>query len=440
VVGFSGGPDSTALLWALSRVARSHPLPLVAAHLDHGCDEESGNRAEHARRVAGSLGVEFVCERVVPETSNLGVEAAARSERYAFLRRTRKAFGASYLAVGHHRDDQLATVVMRLLQGSGLLGLGAMRSVFGDVLRPCLEIGRAQLAAVVLEVGLPTVSDPGNSDLRRPRNKVETKILPWLRNQSEVSDEGLLAAARAARRAGDRIRQHLARELGIEASSREESSKLRLEAFRGLPAPLRPFALDALRRAAGAPYPAPQNARHELDRQLESGGAIGCDCGGGWAWRGAGVWLELARQAQREVGEFSYTLGVPGELPIPEVGLTLRIAESEPAPWMFRGSKTRAAMALPLEVGQQVLIRNRRPGDRVRPFGCSHERKLKDVLIDRRVARSERPALPLLVVDGRIAWVPGVTIDDAFRLEGQQRVWVAELTRTADSAKTQPQH
>jgi tRNA(Ile)-lysidine synthase len=84
-------------------------------------------------------------------------------------------------------------------------------------------------------------------------------------------------------------------------------------------------------------------------------------------------------------------------------------------------------MSLPLEAGQQVLIRNRRPGDRLRPLGCSHHRKLKDILIDRRVERSRRDALPLLVVGDRIAWVPGVTIAHDFRLDGARRAWVAEL-------------
>jgi tRNA(Ile)-lysidine synthase len=94
---------------------------------------------------------------------------------------------------------------------------------------------------------------------------------------------------------------------------------------------------------------------------------------------------------------------------------------------MYRGALTRAAMSLPLEAGQQVSIRNRRPGDRLRPFGCSHRRKLKDILIDRRVDRKRRDSLPLLVVGDRIAWVPGVTIEDDFRLAGAERAWVAEL-------------
>jgi tRNA(Ile)-lysidine synthase len=109
---------------------------------------------------------------------------------------------------------------------------------------------------------------------------------------------------------------------------------------------------------------------------------------------------------------------------VPEIGVTVRIRREPVAPWMFRGSPRRAALALPPDVeraagtstGAQVVVRSRRPGDRLRPLGAPGTRKLKDVLIDRGVPRRERDRLPLLCVGGRIAWVPGVTVDEAFRL------------------------
>jgi tRNA(Ile)-lysidine synthase len=85
-------------------------------------------------------------------------------------------------------------------------------------------------------------------------------------------------------------------------------------------------------------------------------------------------------------------------------------------------------LALPLEPGDRITVRNRRPGDRLHPLGAGGSRRLKEVLIDRRVPRGERDRLPLLCVDGRIAWVPGVTIDYRFRLAGETTAWVAEVT------------
>ena len=98
---------------------------------------------------------------------------------------------------------------------------------------------------------------------------------------------------------------------------------------------------------------------------------------------------------------------------------------------MFEGSPHRAGLALPLAEGDRVTIRTRRPGDRIHPLGASGSRRLKEVLIDRRVPRQVRERLPLLCVAGRIAWAPGVTIDERFRLESEHATaWVAEVATT----------
>lgn len=97
---------------------------------------------------------------------------------------------------------------------------------------------------------------------------------------------------------------------------------------------------------------------------------------------------------------------------------------------MFSGDPRRAALALPepLPVPAVVTARNRRPGDRLRPLGGPGERKLKDLLIDRGIPARERDRLPIVEIGGRIAWVPGVTIDERFRLPaGTEVAWVVEL-------------
>lgn len=113
---------------------------------------------------------------------------------------------------------------------------------------------------------------------------------------------------------------------------------------------------------------------------------------------------------------------------IPELAVALSMRRAPVAPWMFRGEPTRAALAFSGEDGSVVTVRSRRPGDRLRPLGAPGVRKLKDVLIDHRVPRERRDQLPLVEIDGRIAWVPGVTIDEAFRLgPGSSLVWVVEV-------------
>ncbi len=138
VVAFSGGPDSTALLWGMSRLAAERGFRLAAAHLDHAMDPGSGGRAAAAARLAAALSVPLIAGRAgQASTGRAGpaesAEAAGRRARYEFLERVREDFGARWIATAHHRDDQAETVLLRLLFGSGLEGLAGIRPLHGAV-------------------------------------------------------------------------------------------------------------------------------------------------------------------------------------------------------------------------------------------------------------------------------------------------------------------
>jgi tRNA(Ile)-lysidine synthase len=428
VVAFSGGPDSTALLWGVSRLG----YRAVAAHLDHATDGGSAGRAAAAARLAARLGVPFVAERrEVPALRRPGEspESAGRRERYAFLERVRRESGARWIATAHHRDDQAETVLLRLAYGSGLEGLAGIRPVHGAVVRPLLGLSRTELRAAVDAAGLTPLTDPTNADLGLPRNRLRHRLLPALEAAEPGLSEALARLAGRARAAGGALERRLGRILS--APPVADGVALDRSELESLPEPLRPFVLAALHRRAGAPYPAGAAARAELLRQLVGRGRAGCDCGGGWRWEAAaGDLLVLRRGRERErVPDFTYTLQIPGEVEIPELALRVEVSRRPVAAWMFRGSPRRAGLALPLAEGDRVTVRNRRPGDRLHPLGAGGSRRLKCVLVDRRVPRHQRERLPLLCVGERIAWVPGVTIDERFRLRaGETTAWVAEVT------------
>ncbi len=430
VVAFSGGADSTALLWGMSRLAARRGWKLHAAHLDHALDAGSAGRAAAAARLAARLGVPLIRERadvLAGRRTAESPEAAGRRARYGFLERTRERLAARYIATAHHRDDQAETVLLRLLFGSGLEGLSGVRPVHGAVVRPLLGLPRAALLAAVGAAGLTPVEDPTNRDLGVPRNRVRHGLLPALAADEPDLSSRLARLAERSRAAGLALDRRLVACLPL----RPADSGLAVDrrAMESLPAALLPFALAWLHRQAGAPYPAGGAARGELLRQLAGSGRAACDCGGGWRWETAGELLILRRApaARSRVPDFTYTLEVPGELCIPEVSLRLRLSRRAVEPWMFAGSPRRAGLALPLTEGDRVVVRNRRPGDRIHPLGASGSRRLKAVLIDARVPRQERQRLPLLCVGERIAWIPGVTIDQRFRLNGEATAWVAEV-------------
>lgn len=438
LVAFSGGPDSTALLAGLARTAPRLDLDVHAAHLDHGLDADSARRAREAGRMAAALAVPFTAERL--EARDLGgddgPEAVARRARYAFLDRRADEIGARFVATAHHADDQAETVLLRLAFGSGVEGLRGIRRRHGRLVRPLLALRRRTILESLERAGLEGLADPTNEDLAVARNRVRRLLLPRLERRMPGLVERLSSLAAAADGAAERIDGLLEARLSPRPVPREPGVEVERAAFEALPRALQPHALALLHRRAGASYPAGAEARRELLRQLTTnrGGRAGCDCGEGWRWEVASGLLQVVRR-ESSAPRFAYTVSAPGAVEIPELSLRFRLRRGRLAPWMFTACPRRAGLAglgpAAHRGAGRIVVRNRRPGDRVRPLGGG-TRRLKELLIDRRVPRRQRDRLPLLVVDGEIAWVPGVAVGERFRLNAgstgrDERAWIAEI-------------
>jgi tRNA(Ile)-lysidine synthase len=435
IVAFSGGPDSTALLHSLAGLQSSHRIKVIAAHLDHSIDGGSEERARFAHRLANQLHLPFETSREsAPDERRPGesLESAARRIRYTFLQRLAGVHEAVYIATAHHQGDQAETVLLRMLYGSALAGLAGIPARREAIVRPLLEVSREDIESYLEEHRLDTVSDPTNFTLETPRNVVRHLLLPSLRAKDPRIDARLLSLAESARCAVAVADRRL--ETFLNPTSHCEEISCQRQVLEMLPPDLRIFAIGSLARKLGASPPT-RSALTDLSRQLESGQGVGCDLGAGWHLEDRGGTLVLGRR-QAPTAPFAYTLTVPGEIRLPELSLIFRLRRQRVEPWMFRGSRRRVGMVLPLEPGDQVTIRSRRPGDRIQPFGCSYSRRLKEVLIDLKMARRDRDLLPLLTMNENVVWVPGVTIDHRVRLEkGESEAWVAEILHSQETVE-----
>jgi tRNA(Ile)-lysidine synthase len=181
-VAFSGGLDSTVLLHLLAALAQREPLPpLRAIHIQHGLQAAAEAWPAHCQRVCDQLAVPLL-QREVQVLPGASLERAARDARYtAFV----ELLGADeVLFTAQHRDDQAETLLFRLLRGAGARGLAAMPASrplgVGQLVRPLLEVSRAQLEAYASEHGLVWVEDPSNRDERFSRNFLRQQVLPLL--------------------------------------------------------------------------------------------------------------------------------------------------------------------------------------------------------------------------------------------------------------------
>ncbi|MCP4446813.1 MAG: tRNA lysidine(34) synthetase TilS [Myxococcales bacterium] len=200
IVACSGGADSLALAHLAIERARAASLPMpVLAHIDHGLRPESKVEARAVAKFAESLGAPSLVRTVVVEQRGASLEAAARDARYEALDACAAQVGADWILLAHTRSDQAETVLMRIVRGTGLVGLAGMSERRGIYARPLLGLERAQTEEYCLKHGLSYSQDPMNREERYTRVRIRHTVLPQLRLENTRINEALCGLADSAR-------------------------------------------------------------------------------------------------------------------------------------------------------------------------------------------------------------------------------------------------
>jgi len=403
LVGVSGGADSVALLTVLHALAPAWRLTLRVLHVDHGLRADSARDAAFVRALGARLDVpvDVATVRVGPGS----VEAAARAARHAALEAAADRAGATRIALGHTADDQAETVLMRLLEGTGVRGLAGIPPVRGRIIRPLLEARHRDAVAALEAAGLPWVEDPSNHDPKFFRNRIRHELIPLLSAgygpEIVLRLVGMARAARASVEALDRVAE---RELERLAVSDAGAVTLARSALASLPEPV---AAEVLRRAAarlGCRAPLRAWGHRGLRRVLASPaprrpfrlGRVIVEVSGDRIRLGARATVALAERI----------LETPGRLALPEIGRALEAAILPGAGYVVVRDPARAAFDAD-RMPSALRVRARRRGDRFEAFGGG-ARRLKSFLIDAKVPRWERARVPIVEADGRIVWLAGL--------------------------------
>ena len=398
VVAVSGGADSLALLDLLAALAPDLGLDLVVAHADHGIHPASGQLAE---RVRADAAARYGLATTVGELA-LGPDASetkARTARYRFLRAVQEECGARYLVTAHHADDQVETVLMRLLRGSapaGLAGISA-RGARGLV-RPLLPFDRAELRGYALSRGLVPFDDPANADPRHTRAWLRTTLVPALALRLGADAPlALLDVARHARddlRAWDAVLDELP---GLDVQASEGAFDVARRVLSGYDKCLAGRVLRAVAGRAGIRLPPGAAGRlvrfaaaAASGRRLNVPGGLVAEAAFGRLVVYQPKAVPGARALRGAVGEDSFG--------------RYRVAwRREPAPRRIARTGWTTWLA-----ADDILLRAADDGDRLRPLGGVGRRKVRRLLMEAKVGRGERAAYPVVVAAGDVAWVPGV--------------------------------
>jgi tRNA(Ile)-lysidine synthase len=245
LVAVSGGSDSVALAHLLAELAQRDELRVAGVvHLNHQLRPAADDEEAFCGELSARFGWPFHAGRADvaarARSERRSVEDAARTARYEFFEQARLRLEADAIAVGHTRDDQAETFLLRLIRGAGSRGLSGMHPRRGHVIRPLLDCRRRDLRAFLEERGVPFVHDESNDDVRIPRNRVRAELLPLLERRFNPSIVDVLADEATLARDEWEWMERVARETSRGVVSRPDAGVwvLDVPALQRLPAAL----------------------------------------------------------------------------------------------------------------------------------------------------------------------------------------------------------
>jgi tRNA(Ile)-lysidine synthase len=405
VAAISGGIDSTALLIALVEIGE---VKFSAAHINHHLrGAESDDDEAYVRELCAryDIPLRFADGTLDPEAiRHRGIEAAAREVRFA---RLKEIAGPALIATAHQKNDQAETVLIRLMNGGGIAALRGIHPLRDDgVIRPLLEVTRAEIERFLAERGITPRFDRSNADPRFLRNRIRA----LLRGFDENVTDNLAAIADQARQQWPVLESAIdaAEDVGLSDDetrfrSLPENAWLRqallLRHIRRLDTDARDVSAADLTRLTSALETV---KRTSVTKSLEL--------------LRVGTEIVLRRRSDLEgTPDFEVQLDAGAHIHIPEIGTTVHIRPSNSA----TQQPGNQLIQLPKGSIPHFTLRNRRQGDRFRPLGMSHDKKLKDLLIDRKIPSASRDRIPLVVWQGTIVWVAGVEVSELFKVTGQ---------------------
>jgi len=438
----SGGSDSIALVHILRDLAAAGELCLVGlAHFNHQLRSAADADEQFAAGVAASLGLPLAVDRedvaARAKRERRSVEDAARAARHEFFERARVTAGADVVALGHTRDDQAETVLLRLARGAGPRGLAGMHPRNGTHVRPLLGCRRQDLRAWLDDRQLRFVEDATNQDVGIPRNRVRAELMPLLETRFNPGIVDVLADQAEVTRDAWAWMDATAAELETRIVGRATTGsgamvrEIDIAGLRAAPLALQRALLWRVLSDVAGPRPIAFGHVDAALRLIREPGETRIDVPGQRLQR-IGPSLVLTGRVAGAAGRrppdqanlFRFPLSIPGEVALPEAGWVV-VAESL-AGGVGPGQVSAAAGS---RAGKDVAlvrhdvcrgslaVRNRRPGDRFRPVGLDGQKKLQDYFVDQKVVRARRDTVPLVVDEtDRIVWVAGFGIDEAFRV------------------------
>lgn len=428
LVGLSGGADSVALLEVLHHFSLEYQSPIVIAHLNHCL---RGEASDLDQELAIALAEKYNCEIVVESADvkrycsemKLSLEDGARQLRYNFFERVAREKKANRIAVAHHQDDNIETFLMRVIRGSGVKGLSGIpyiRSLAEFlIVRPFLDVSRKDIEQFVADKKLQYREDASNKQNDMTRNKVRNILIPMLEEDYNPSlKKSILGEISALSAVNDFIQ--LKTQINFKKAVTKVSAgeyNIVCKNIKALPYALQ---LEIIRKAL---FKFSDNVRrqhimavYDLINKKDSGKKLDLD--GSLSAIKIYDFVRLSTKEENNEGFLAQT-PVPGIVTFGSwqwKATALEMAKGteikpKKAPWAQWHSEAKVEIEvffdLDLLESNKIVFRNRQAGDKYKPVGMEHNKKIKDIFVDEKVPLNWRENIPVVLSGEKIILLAG---------------------------------
>jgi tRNA(Ile)-lysidine synthase len=417
IVGVSGGPDSLALLHFLWSIREEKRISVVAAHLDHMFrGKESEEDMEYVKMFCRER--DILCETAQIDVSlyqqekGLGAQVAARECRYQFFEAVMKKHEASYLALAHHGDDQVETILMRLVRGSTMTGYAGMQIkrpfAGGYLVRPFLTVEKSQILSYCERHALQPRIDKSNEKGTYTRNRFRHHVLSFLKEENAHVHKQFQSFSEKLLEDAQYLEELTVQAMNKVMKRKEEEVLLARDAFLKVRKPLQRRGIQLILNYLYKKIPPSLSSVH-VDNLLifleseQPSGVLHFPDG-----------LKVVRSYndclftfhQEEALPYTYELTIPGYVDLPN-GHRIVCEIHNQLPIKVGGNDF---FVLDIhELTSPLIVRTRKKGDKIAVKGMKGTKKVKDIFIDEKIPLEQRRTWPIVEDgSGRILWLPGL--------------------------------
>ncbi|SKA95447.1 tRNA(Ile)-lysidine synthase [Caloramator quimbayensis] len=433
VIGFSGGPDSTALIHVLHSLREDYDIKLYAAHINHMIrGDEAFRDEEYSKSLCEKLNVPFFLKREevikFAKGKKMSLEEAGRYIRYSFFSEVAKEVGANKIALAHNMNDQAETMIMRFFRGSGISGLCGIKPVRDNkYIRPIIECSREEIEEYCKVNNLNPIVDSTNEESIYIRNRIRLEVIPYIKNYFNSNIvESLYRSSEIIRDEENFIKNEAIKCIEViklrDGYDAKKFNCLHTAIKRRI---LRSIIEDLKGNLNGI------EGKHieeciEIIKNEDTGKRVSLpdniECL---------IEYDIFKIKKKiNVKNFESELEIPGKVTLDYENIEVYTKI------IYKSNDTyKDTMFIKYfdydKIKDKLCIRNRRDGDYMYPKGMEGRKKIKDIFIDKKIPREVREKIPLIALGNEILWIPKIRDTRNYKIdENTKRILEIKIKRS----------